>query len=372
VKKKIIALAAVSAALAGCSSGQVGTYGLSAKPPASNAKLQFAVGVATYLEGGDASQPPVLRHDLNLIDTLRNPDGTSGALTDVPAVTGPATFTAGLAPNYDGANPNQIFKFFKNIPALGYGFGPLIGSNGGPLQNAPEQFVGGPPAWPAVVGSQYPSTFVGFGMGFVIFPPGNEQSNVNNTVVPGTYQLATAFTTNPAELGNFPITAPPPGSLTANGSVTNTNGLPLPTAPGFVPDGQGGGTFTVSVPAGVTETIVLLQVANQCYTANNPANTGPGGTVFSLVSTQPGPGTQTLVLPPNIGPTGNKHTLCTSTDNAAVGVTGGTNVGGYVIQADYPLYEASYPQSRSQTPALTGAAGQADVALLSFSSGNYP
>jgi hypothetical protein len=126
------------------------------------------------------------------------------------------------------------------------------------------------------------------------------------------------------------------------------------------------------VPAGVTETIVLLQVANQCYTALNPPFFGPGATVFSIVSTTPGPGTQTLVLPPNLGPVGNLHTLCTSADNKAVGVTGGTNVGGYVIEADYPLYEASYPLSRTQKPAIVGSAGQADVGFVNFSAGNYP
>jgi len=146
----------------------------------------------------------------------------------------------------------------------------------------------------------------------------------------------------------------------------------LPAAPNFVPDGVGGGSFQVFVPAGVTETFVLLQVANQCYSSASTPYTGPGATVFSLVSTTPGPGTQTLILPPNLGPTGNLHTLCTSSDNAAVGVIGGTNVGGYVIQADYPLYEASYPQSHSQKPVITGSAGQADVAFSTFSSGNYP
>jgi hypothetical protein len=371
--KKTFALAAIGFAFSGCTSGQVGSYPLNSQPPASAAKLQFAAGVATYLASGGDGQPLVLRHDLNLVETLRNADGTSGAQSDVPAVTGPAAFVAGFAPNYDGAGTNQIFKYFNGNPALGYGFGALIGSNGGPLQGTPAQFIGGPPAWPAVVNSQYPSTFAGFGLGFVVFPPSSEQSaTITNTVVSGTYGLTVAFTSNPQQLGNFPVGPPPAGSLTAYSTVASTTGLPLPTAPGFTPDGAGGGTFAVSVPAGVTETVVLLHVANQCYTAVNPADVGPGGTVFALVSTTAGPGTQNLVLPANLGPSGNLHTLCTSADNAAVGVTGGTNVGGYVIQADYPLYEASYPLSVIQEPAIVGSAGQADVAYATFSAGNYP
>jgi hypothetical protein len=372
VKKTNLAFALLACGLGGCTSGQVGSYPLNSQPPSSAAKLQFAVGVATYVQQADNGAPAQLRHDLNLVETLRNANGTSGAQTDVPAVTGPSTYVAGLQPSYDGALSNQIFKFFKNYPALGYGFGALIGSNGGPLQNTPEQFIGGPPAWPSIANSQYPSTFVGFGLGFVVFPPLNQQPSNANTVVTGTYSLTTAFTTNPQQLGNFPVTAAPPGSLTANGTISNVTGLPLPTSPNFVPDGVGGGSFQVYVPAGVTETVVLLQVANQCYTALSTPFTGPGATVFSLVSTTPGPGTQTLVLPSNLGPTGNQHTLCTSADNAAVGVTGGTNVGGYVIQADYPLYESSYPLSTTQKPTITGSSGQADVAYLTFSSGNYP
>jgi hypothetical protein len=369
--KKILAFAACAAGLAGCTNS-LGSYALNPAPPSSAAKLQFAVGVATYLAAPVEGLPPTVRHDLNLVETLRNSNGTSGALTDIPAVTGPTGYVAGLYPAYDGADANQIFKFFKNLPAYGYGFGALIGSNGGPLQSSPQQFVGGPPAWPGVANSQYPSTFAGFGLGFVVFPPSNEQGSNTTTVVPGTYTLATAFTTNPQQLGDFPVTPAPPGSLSATATISSITGLPLPGAPNFVPDGVGGGSFQVAVPAGVTETVVLLQVANQCYTAASTPYNGPGATVWAMVSTTPGPGTQTLVLPPNLGPAGDKHTLCTSADNQAVGVGEGTNVSGYVIQADYPLYEASYPLSTSQKPAIVGSSGQADIAFSTFSAGNYP
>ena len=367
MKKKILAAIALGTLPAACTNGQVGSYPLNSKPPASQAKLQFAAGVATYVSFN--SSPPELRHDLNLVETLRNPDGTSGAVTDISAITGPANYVAGNGPPYDGGNPNQIYKTLNNYPALGYGFGALIGPNGGPLQVTPLQLVGGPPAWPGTANTGYPANFAGFGLGFVVF---GSSLNGPNTVVAGNYDLQVAFTTSPQELGNFPIGPAPAGSLSANATVSNVAGLPLPANPTFVPDGVGGGTFQVSVPAGVSETILLLQVANQCYSGAATPYKGPGATVFAVVSTTPGPGTQSLILPPNLGPVGNKHTLCTSADNAAVGVTGGTNVGGLLIQADYPLYEASYPLSHSQTPELVGSAGQADVAYLNFSAGEYP
>jgi hypothetical protein len=361
-----------------CTNGSVGTYPLNSIDPATQTKLQFAVGVATYFEPGGEGLPPVLRHDLNMVESLRNPDGTSGALSNTPAVTGPSNFVAGLPNNgYDGANSNQIFKSLKGQPALGYGFGALISSNGNPVSTVLQQ-IGGPPAWPGLIASGYPPSFAGFGLGYVVFPPASKQNNnVTRTAKAGNYALTVAFTTDPGTLGNFPVGPPPAGlSSTARAALTDTTGLPpINTGPSFTPDGVGGGTFTLGVPAGVTETIILIQTANQCYTASDSTLNGPGVTVFAVVSTVPGPGTQRFVLPANLGPNqaaGNGHTLCTGADNAKVGVLDGTNVSGEVIEADYPLFEASYPDNRSETPTIVGPSGQSDVSFATFSAGNYP
>jgi hypothetical protein len=373
------AAAALCCAFAGCTNGQVGTYPMASINPTTDTKLQFAVGVATHVVEPGEGLPAQLRHDLNMVETLRSPDGTSGVLNDTPAVTGPANFVAGSPNNgYDGAGPSQIFKSLQGEPALGYGFGALIAGNGGPVQTLLAQVVGGPPAWPGIISSGYPSSFAGFGLGFVDFPPASKQStSFPNPVRVGEYALTVAFTTDPSTLGNFPVEPPPAGlSLTSQATLTNLKGLPaISQGPSFTPDGVGGGTFSLAIPAGVTETILLVQTANQCYTANDASLNGPGVTVFAVVSTTAGPGSRNFVLPANLGPalpSGNGHTLCTSADNAAVGVLSGTNISGEVIEADYPLFEASYPLDRSQTPKLVGTAGQADVSFASFDAGNYP
>ena len=56
--------------------------------PAASSKLQFAVGVATISFNGGTS----VAYGLNTVETLRQKDGLSGTLYNVPMIIGPSSF----------------------------------------------------------------------------------------------------------------------------------------------------------------------------------------------------------------------------------------------------------------------------------------
>lgn len=76
------------------------------------------------------------------------------------------------------------------------------------------------------------------------------------------------------------------------------------------------------------------------------------------------PGVQTLVLPSNLGPTAgtaSNRSICS-----------GDTVGTYAAGFDYAVSGAAYPFSTSQTPAISGANGQADITTSAATTSTYP
>ena len=113
-------------------------------------------------------------------------------------------------------------------------------------------------------------------------------------------------------------------------------------------------------PPGVTETVVDIQDLNYCAVyaaANGVANVG---SVWYSIVVQ-GSGAQSAVLPANLGPSGTSVGNCAAVAGKSI-LTGDT-YGIFLIGADYPLFEAGPPQNTSQTPALVGGAGQADITI---------
>lgn len=167
--------------------------------------------------------------------------------------------------------------------------------------------------------------------------------------------------------------------------------LPTITAPAVTPDasGDGGASFTMAPPAGVTEAYVQIVDygpnggPGESSPATNPPNCqGPRGTAFAPVYYTfhiTSPASTTYRVPATIGPslatTGGASnvqpspTLCTAAQNTAA--NGGTATPGddYVVQTigfDYPAYAAAHSlieQTTAQNPAITNGAGQADIAL---------
>ena len=102
--------------------------------------------------------------------------------------------------------------------------------------------------------------------------------------------------------------------------------LPAYPAATYVSAGNGGGTFTVSPPAGVTESLIIIL---------------SGTSEVASVETK----STTAVLP-------------------AGTLTVGTAYTDYVVGADYPLVENGPPANTSQKPTLTtNANGTADLTV---------
>ncbi len=129
-----------------------------------------------------------------------------------------------------------------------------------------------------------------------------------------TYGIKTIVMTN-GQNQPYAAQATLPATLTVLGNEA---------APSYASGGAtGGGTFTVTVPAGVTETLVV--VFN-------------GSTEVASAETK-----------------GTSATLPANT------LTPGTSYSAYAIGADYPLVEAGPPANTSMTPKLTGAGGTSDL-----------
>jgi hypothetical protein len=362
--------------LAACTSQQVGQQTPQFVNPVTNAVLQFAVGTyyvdpSLIVPGSGDANP-----GLNIVGTFRNPAGNSDVLDDVVTIFGPPSFVAGIPPSFDGGVPNQVLSSLKGTQLFGDSFGLVntaLDANlrvqdpppGTPASLAP--FIAGPPAWPSVTGGLYPQQLVGYPESVLTTPM--LVGGLVEAPVTGTWQLQVSV---PLSTSNGGLTP----TMTATATLTNTTPLPLFIAPSFVPDDNGGGTITLNVPPGVTEAFVNLVVSNQiCYPP--PAVQNPQfnavTSYYTLMTRQTG--TQTLVLPDNLGPpsptTGNAlHTMCTKADNQNPlnpnGETPPYSGAIYSVNAvgvDYPAYEMSYPQSTVPNPTITGAHGQADVTV---------
>jgi hypothetical protein len=379
MKRSRLAPALALALLGGCSSASVGQVSPQVVNPVSTATLQFAVGTyyndpSTIVVGSGDANPAI-----NVVATFRNQQGHSAVLTDNVTIFGPQNFVA-AAPGSaccDGGATNQVLKSLKGTILFGDGFGLVdtaLDANYS-VQNPPPGTVGelypfaaGPPAWPIVTGPLDPQQLTGY-------PESVEQTPlaVSGTwlaPVAGQWQLQV---TVPLGTVNNGYSMP---QMNANANLVTTNHLPLFPAPSFVPDGNGGGTIEINVPAGVTEAFVNFTVTNQiCYPP--PAVQNPEfnqiTSNYTVMTRQTGP--QTLVLPDNLGPPAPKtgtllHTMCTTADNQnPLNPNGETPpyVGAkYSLNAvgvDYPAYEMAYPQSTVPNPTIVGANGQADVTV---------
>lgn len=357
---KPLILVLAGALLAGCA-----TNGSSISPSVTQANLnqnvlQFAVGTANYGPGGIVA--------LNTVVTFRQPNGNSATLLNTPTITGPATFvvpsvaSAGTdaGTNHISATPQQAAPspappattFGQSGGAFSYGFAPFNSSTTGaalypgspPLYSQPFYassgklaFYGGPPAYPFFNDGTYPAGFLGYSQGFTMFAA---------TPVLGTYSLSVLV----------PAANAPQTTLTASASLTNSAPLPALTTPTFVQN-AGGASGTVTVPSDprINETLV--------YVVNRTA-----GTYFTV-----GPfkrsGAFNYTLPGNLGPCGG--TGCQTTSSAGATFATGNSYRVFAISYSYPAYEASAPISKSATPVITGANGQADISVSPTVVGTY-
>lgn len=392
IERRVLGLL-IGGAFAATQAAGCGTNGNAQIPPITQAPLsqnalQLAVGTARI--GEDANVV-----GLNVVATLRQPNGLSGVLADQPMLTGPAGFAVGGAA--PGAYPSAAVSS-ANVDA---GTAHISGSPQVPLSNA------------NLVNSTL-GTFTGvFSYGFGPFNcdqnctnisgyyPGNPNASGGNgfsssiydgsSIVAQTLQSVDPtqplpfFSSRPFDYligppavpffndGTFPIgftgyspgftdfeTAPAAGqySLTVNVAAQNaksavynataTLGSTTALGPITVTDftgSAGGGTGHVMVPGGVTETLVFIvdEEAGLYYTVG--PLTGTGSVAFTL------PGT----LGPCVG------TGCQNGASATPSLTSADHVAIAAVGFDYPAFDAAPPGNRQQKPAIVGANGQADL-----------
>lgn len=371
-------LLAVSAfaLLCACGTGAASQIPVATVDPVASNKLQFAVGTATFSNAGTASI------GLNFVETLRQSNGLSGSLFNVPVITMPTTvvnnvgvsadtntnrvtqatlntYEGPLPPNLSSGGSGTFHPALPSAGAFGYGFC-VCNANSGPVNGYPTLFLdpgrfgmfyGGAPAYPAATPDQTLAGFFGYSLGFTAYPI---------APAPGTYKLDVAFP--PDFQTSNTATAP---TLTQTTQLVSTAGLPQFAIPSFVPDGQGGGALSSSVPGGVTEAFAFIEAAPFSKAQQvDPCTTAHSSTFFFTVRLSLNPG-GVAVLPPALGPadaTGKAtRTLCSQEL--------------YTIRAvgfDYPAFESGYPQNLQQTPTITAPTGQADVTISDSLSSTYP
>ncbi len=399
-RTNIVTALACAAALAGCTAGNTGvTPAQTSVNPITSNVLEFTVGTANI--AGFTG--------LNTVVSYRQPNGLDGTLLNTPAITGPAGFvvgapvTAGQAGNDFGTNtisgspqpnpagsPAAPTTFGTSGGAFAYGFQPNNSTTAGGVSFAryalpiyatgttspytaitpaaapvAMPYIGGPPFFPNVRDGTFPSGFLGYPIGFTDF---------RLAPAAGSYTLTLNVPTGFDRNGN-------PTSANVSASATLASLVPLPTfaTPVFTPDGTGGGTIAVTVPAGVTEALVILQDRDGgCYPG---ANGAPAYFGFRTTTV----GAQVITVPNRMGPTFGSQTstptICTSAQNTpppppppavAPPPVPGDRYRVYAVGFDYPALEAGPPGNRLQAPVIAGATGQSDVTTSTIGVGTSP
>ena len=405
-----LALAATAAvAISGCGGNSASPIGATTVVQPSTAKVQLAVGTANIFG---------LATGLNVTSTLRTPTGNS-VLLNTPKLTGPFKLpgTAGTpdsvgATIVDGPSPSEIRSGgiisattqvlpgtpAGSIPATTFGirggvfaggFQPANADNIGDFFNTPytvpsydqlsdtdagdpNAFTpwGGPPAFDPNKDGQgardgtFDASIPGFNEFITVFQ--------GVTVAPGTYTLGVTIPTNSTTTST---------ALSATATLGAVKTLGAVAAPTFVPNGNGGGTFAVVLPAGVTDGLLNITdmgpaaLADGTTFASCYLNGAPPA-YFTIHVTASG----TYTLPDNDGvgsPTQKTPTICTAAQNAAVSANAGTAPGPDVIVvqligADYPIYSSNYLFNLGvQTPNIKGAAGN-DITISPASAQGGP
>ncbi len=280
--------------------------------------LGAAVGCSTQTSPGDILAGPVTLQ--MAVGTLNDSAGTISGLYGGPGagtfLNVVATFRNNLGSSAFASpgNANLLGPAALKFPIPGsiFAYGqPPFGSLGA---GSPGDLVlGMPPAYvPASTVARSDSSFntltPGYSTGFIF---------TGLAPTPGGYAVNVGVQVN-GQNQVYGVAATLPGSPKVLGGEA---------APSYASGGgTGGGTFTVSVPAGVTETLVVV------------FDTSPAEVATALTH-------------------GSTATLPAGT------LTPGTAYTAFAIGADYPLVESGPPASAVQNPTITGGGGTANLTV---------
>jgi hypothetical protein len=411
---KIAGLLVTALAVTGCGPSS----GANSPAPGTIAKtssnvLQLAVGTAN-LYGGTAAAAT----GLNVVSTYRQGTGNtapgdSGAAVDSPTLTIPNTLpvAAGIADGGDatiatgpssaeadtgamtstaqtGSN-DTTFGFEGQVSGLGiepFNYNQLGTPDGSapypiPVYDAlaataagdPNQIPaawGGPPAFDILKDGESPIGNGDVPAGTAGISTGLDVFEGVSPVAGGTYSLSVSLPANTGTVAKG-VSFSLPGALTVLPNFTP----PVPTADA---SGDGGATFAVTLPAGVSEAYIeVLDVgpgpygasgteSASCNSAGDGQPNASGGAndspvYYTIEVTASG----TATLGPAAGP-GGAPSLCNADANTAANsaATGGDAFIVEGIGFDYPAYESSYPNSSGNpSPTILGANGSDDVTI---------
>ena len=338
--KRIVKLvvAGVALALSACTTGQ-----LNVTPPLQftpvSAVLQMSVGTVNFAGAAVG---------LNVFETDRAPSGFTAIPVNTATLTGPGGFagTAGSADPGSGSASVPLGSALNAFPlasgstifasADGYGMGPPGSSSSAkspfPVQpqffdgvpgastafSGPRSLYGSPPAYPAASGS------AGYPEGFYLLA-------LSSAPPTGVYTLTVNYTQN----GN-------PYGQTASATLSSNATLATLPSPSYVSSAAGGGSGTITVPAGVTE--VLINFSDRCPAAPPfPAGCAAANAIRARATALiHGAGLQGYVIP-----------------NSA-GFATGDRIRVQAFGFDYNAFELGPPTNLSQTPPMPA---QADVTV---------
>lgn len=392
IKLRYLVLPSVAlVAIAGCAGNAASPPEATTVVSPSTAKAQIAVGTANLF--GTLT-------GMNVVSTMRTPSGSS-VLLSTPTLTGPfvlpataGTETSTGATIADGPSASEIATggIISGTPQVTPGTptsqiaATTFGIRGGLFANgfipANADNVGNARVTPytqPLYDQADANAFVPLGGPPAFDPNGNGEGTRDGTFDPsvlgifeglnvfagvtpktGAYALSVVIPTN---AGNTTISA------SANMSALTT--LPTVTAPTFVPDGKGGGSFAVTLPGAVSD--ALLSVTDNgapdgkpnCHLGN------PGTAYYTIHATASG----TATLPDLDGPRTTSTpftttpTICTAAQNAAVNnISGGDNFTVQLIGADYPIYGSNYLFNlNTQLPSIVGPQGMDDITVSALS-----
>ena len=318
----------------------------------------------THLSPGD-SAVAVSAPTLSGPFTLNIPVGTGGAGTAYSTIaTGPAPVEIGGSSITATGQTSTIVTTFGTAGGVsGLGIEPFNfnSENGTPYSYVPYTVPaydpttdtnffspeGYPPAFPSLAGTGSPAA--AYSEGIDVF--------AQVTPVAGPYTLSVSV----------PIANSPTFTTSKTATLTSTALLPpwAPQTPSLDSNDDGGASFAVTLPAGVTEGYIqLVDVGPGASSVSCNGSSASAPTFYTIFVNASG----TATLAGNLG-TGGTPSICTVDLNTAANAGVATPGDVFTVQYvgfDYPWYEASYPNSNGNpAPAITGANGQADVTISS-------
>lgn len=389
-----LSVAAFCALLAACGNGGASEPPVTSEDPAATSKMQFAVGVATMSFNGGQS----VAYGLNVVETLRQKNGLSGTLYNVPMIIGPDSFnvltstqtgnvvqSAGydLGTNHitwgtlnqtrwlgplRGLKQSSTGAFGYGLCACnsdsgpGNGFTPLYEAYNLPIYGDNEElWYGGPPAFPAEGPQIVALGWEGYSLGFTDFAVAPVIGKYSlYAAVPPAYDTPQNPTPSPGPDGT---PSPAPGILAVGAQLTALNPLPRFATPAFNPDSKGGGTIRADVPAGTFEALLVVRAIGGSGQAACVQASHENDAFYTVVTHKTGP--QGLGLPDDAGP-------LTQSGQKSPTICPGQTYEIYGAAVDYPAYEASYPKDLSQLPQIRGRNGQSDVSTSDLLTQAYP